>query len=133
MTIPFWCVVMVAFLPYVLAGIGLYFRITQLGGWDNDNPRAQYAQLEGTGWRVWAAQLNAWEALALFTAVVVIAHLAGADPDESAVAAIVFVITRIIHPLRYAANLSTLRSLTVVTGLMSCVYLVYLAANAGMT
>lgn len=132
MTIPFWCVVIVAFIPYLLAGTGLYFRITQLGGWDNDNPRTQYAQLEGAGWRVWAAQLNAWEALGLFTAVVVIAHLAGADPDKSAIAALVFVATRVLHPALYAANLATLRSVTVTTGLLSCAYLVYLAANTGL-
>jgi uncharacterized MAPEG superfamily protein len=132
MTIPFWCVIIVAFLPYLLAGIGLYFRITRLGGWDNDNPRAQYAKLEGAGWRAWSAQLNAWEALGLFTAVVVIAHLAGADPEKSALAAQVFVLTRLIHPVLYMANLATLRSIAVVTGLMSCGYLVYLSANAGL-
>ena len=131
MTVPFWCVVIVALLPYLLALIGLYFRISQLGGWDNDNPRAQYARLEGAGWRIWSAQLNAWEALGLFTAMVVIAHLAGADPEKSAIAAIAFTITRILHPILYAANLATLRSITVAVGLLCCAYLVYLAATAG--
>ena len=64
MTVPFWRVIIVAFIPYLLAGVGLYFRIVQFGDWDNDNPRAQYAKLEGVGWRAWNAQLNAWEAWA---------------------------------------------------------------------
>jgi len=131
MTVPFWCVIVVAFLPYLLAGVGLYFRISRLGGWDNDNPRAQYAQLEGAGWRAWAAQLNAWEALGVFTAVVVITHLAGADPARSAVAAMLFVATRLLHPVLYIANLAWLRSATVIAGLTCCAYLVYLAAVAG--
>jgi len=79
MTIPMWCLLIIAFIPYVLALLGIYFRIEQFGHWDNDNPRAQYARLEGAGWRVWAAQQNAWEALGLFTATVVVAHLAEAD------------------------------------------------------
>ena len=130
MTTPFWCLLVIAFLPYLLAVIGIYFRIKQFGGWDNDNPRAQYARLEGAGWRVWCAQQNAWEALGLFTATVVVAHLAGADPEKSAIAASVFLVTRLLHPVLYVANFATLRSITVFTGLFSCIYLFYLAANA---
>jgi len=129
MTTPFWCLLVIAFLPYILALIGIPFRIRQFGGWDNDNPRAEYARLEGAGWRVWAAQQNAWEALGLFTATVIVAHLAGADPERSAVAALVYLATRLLHPVLYIANLSTLRSITVAIGLFSCVYMFVLAAN----
>lgn len=75
MTTPMWCLLVIAFMPYVLALLGIYYRIEQFGDWDNANPRAQYARLEGAGWRVWAAQQNAWEALGLFTATVAVAHL----------------------------------------------------------
>ena len=92
MTTPFWCLLVVAFLPYLLALGGLYFRIKQFGHWDNDNPRGQYSKLEGAGWRVWASQQNAWEALGLFTATVAVAHLAGADAEKSAIAAIIFLV-----------------------------------------
>ena len=77
MTTPFWCLLVIAFLPYMLALLAIRYRIRQFGGWDNDNPRAEYARLEGAGWRAWAAQQNAWEALGLFTATVAVAHLAG--------------------------------------------------------
>ncbi len=130
MTTPFWCLLVVAFIPYVLALVAIPYRIKQFGDWDNDNPRAQYARLEGPGWRVWASQQNAWEALGLFTATVVVAHLAGADPEKSAIAAVVFVATRLLHPVLYVANLATLRSIAVTAGLFSCIYLFVLAARA---
>ena len=42
----------------------------------------------GEGARVQAAQQNAWEALPVFAAAVFVAHLAGADPERSSVAAL---------------------------------------------
>jgi uncharacterized MAPEG superfamily protein len=125
-----WCLLVIAFMPYVLALLGIYYRIEQFGDWDNANPRAQYARLEGAGWRVWAAQQNAWEALGLFTATVAVAHLAGADAEKSAVAAVVFLATRLLHPVLYVANLATLRSIAVGVGLFSCSYMFVLAADA---
>jgi len=130
MTTPMWCLLVIAFMPYVLALLGIYYRIEQFGDWDNANPRAQYARLEGAGWRVWAAQQNAWEALGLFTATVAVAHLAGADAEKSAVAAVVFLATRLLHPVLYVANLATLRSIAVGVGLFSCIYMFVLAADA---
>ena len=130
MTVPFWCLLVVALIPYVLAALGGYFRVAQLGSFDNYEPRRQYARLEGSGARAWAAQQNAWESLGLFTAAVVVAHLAGADPGHSAIAAIVFLITRLVHPILYVTNLATLRSVVVVIGVASCIYLFILAATA---
>jgi uncharacterized MAPEG superfamily protein len=130
MTTPLWCLAIVAFIPYLLALLAIPYRIKQFGDWDNNNPRAQYASMEGAGWRVWAAQQNAWEALALFSVAVVVAHLAGADAEKSALAALLFVATRVLHPVLYIANLATLRSLVVVIGLFSCIYMFILAANA---
>ena len=129
----FWCLFVIAFIPYILALIGIRYRIKQFGDWDNDNPRAEYARLEGPGWRLWAAQQNAWEALGLFTVTTVVAHLAGADPEKSAVAALVFLGTRLLHPVLYVANLSTLRSIGVTIGLFSCVFMFVLAAAATAT
>ena len=72
MTTPLIALVIVALLPYVLAGMGGPFRIKQFGKIDNNHPRQQYSQLTGMGGRVWAAQQNAWEALAIFTAAVAV-------------------------------------------------------------
>lgn len=130
MTTPFWCLTVVVFIPFILALCAGYFKTKQLGTLDNKNPRIQAAQLEGAGARAVAAQSNAWEALGLFTAVVLIAHLAGADAGKSATASLVFVATRILHPVFYISNVDVLRSLTFLVGLASCVWLVVLAAQA---
>lgn len=130
MTTPLWCLVGVALLPYVLAGLGGYFRTRQFGSIDNNLPRFQYAQLSGAGARAWAAQLNAWEALALFTAAVLVTSIAHADPAKVEVASLIFLATRILHPILYLADLATLRSIDLGIGLLSCLYMFVLAAKA---
>jgi uncharacterized MAPEG superfamily protein len=130
MTTPFWCLVIVAVIPYVLAGAGGYFKTRQFGKPDNNEPRAQAAQLEGAGARAGAAQHNAWEALALFTPAVILAHLAGADPGMSATASLLFLAARVVHPVLYIAGQATLRSLVFVVGFGSAIWLFSLAASA---
>ena len=131
MTTPLWCLVFVAFLPYLLAFTSSYFKMQQFGKIDNKNPRQQTARLEGIGARVAAAQANAWEALAVFGVVVIVAHLAHADPEASATAAMVYLATRIAHPVLYLANQATLRTLVFTVGLGCIARLIQLASAAG--
>jgi uncharacterized MAPEG superfamily protein len=129
-TTPLWCLVIVAFLPYVLAFSGSYFKMKQFGTVDNKHPRAQAARLEGAGARVVAAQANAWEALAVFTAVVAVLHLANpeaARSDKAANLAMVFVAARIAHPVFYLANIDMLRSAVFLVAMVCAVWLVVLA------
>jgi uncharacterized MAPEG superfamily protein len=128
MTTPLWCLAAVAFLPYVVAWSGAYFKVKQFGTLDNKNPRRQSARLEGVGERLAAAQANAWEALPFFTAAVVTAHLAGAAPATAATLSEVFVLTRILHPIFYAADLDKLRSLAFLVGLGCVVGLFVISA-----
>lgn len=130
MTTPLWCLFIVALMPYPLAFLSGYFKNSQLGSVDNKNPRAQALLLEGPGARTVAAQANAWEALAVFTAAVVAAHLAGADPGSSATAAMLFVVARVLHAVFYVANLDLLRSLAFVFGLGNAIWLFSLAILA---
>ena len=131
MTTPFWCLFATVLIPYVLAGVGAGQRKAQLGVVDNKNWRAnQLPKLEGMGSRVYSAQANAWEAVALFTAAVAVAHLAGADERLSAIAAIVFVIARVLHALLYLADLDKLRTLVFLVGWGCCIWLFVLAARA---
>jgi uncharacterized MAPEG superfamily protein len=90
----------------------------------------QAAALTGTGARVNAAQLNAWEALAVFSASVFVAHLAGADPGGSATASVVFVAARILHAVFYVTDLAPLRSLSFAVAFGACLRLFWLAAAA---
>jgi len=129
MTTPFWCLLVVMVIPYLLSTSTGYVRVKQLGSLDNKYPRAQAAQLEGVGARLVAAQANAWEALPIFTAAVLVAHVGGADPEKSATAAIVFVAARIAHAFAYAANIDVLRSIAFLVGLASAIRLFLLAGG----
>jgi len=71
--IPFLCLAIVLLMPYVLATYGAYYRKKSFGMLDNANPRAQAAQLDAYGARIYAAQQNAWEAATLFSASVLAA------------------------------------------------------------
>ena len=131
MTIPFWCLLITVLIPYVLAGFGAYQRKAQLGEIDNKNWRStQLPALEGIGSRAYAAQANTWEAIAMFTAAVAVAHLAGADPATSATAAMIFVGARVAHTIFYLADLDMLRSLSFVVGWACCLWLFGLAIRA---
>ncbi len=130
MTTPFWCLFIVAMIPYVLAGLGGYFKIQQFGKLDNNHPRIQAADLRGIGARAYAAQMNAWEAVALFAAAVLVAHLAGADPRLSAMASVIFVIARLVHPILYISNLASFRTGVFTVGLLCSFWLFVLAARA---
>lgn len=127
MTIPFWCLLIVLIIPYLLAGVAGYFKTTQLGTLDNNNPRQQSAALTGAGARAFAAQQNAWEAMAVFTAAVLVAHFAGADAQMSANLAMAFVAFRLLHAVAYIADWATLRSLLFVGALASAIWLFILA------
>jgi len=130
MTTPFWCLLVIAFIPYVLAPVGGFFKTRQFGTLDNKNPRLQSAQLEGPGARAQAAQENAWEALAVFGTVVVVNHLAGGDPGASATASLLYLVTRIVHPIAYIADIDKLRSGIFLVGIGSLVWMWVLAARA---
>jgi len=130
MTTPFWCLLIAMLLPIVLSMTGGYFRMREFGTLDNKHPRLQAAKLEGTGARVYAAQQNAWEAFAMFTAAVAVAHMAGADPARSATAALLFIAARVGHAVFYIANVDWARSLIFFVAIGSCIWLFVLAAQA---
>ena len=128
MTTPLICLLIVLLLPIVLAGVGGYYRSREPGGFDNSNPREQAKHLAGAGARAYAAQQNAWEAIALFTPAVLVAHLLQADPAMSASLAVAFVGFRVAHALCYLANLATLRSLAFTGALVCVIWLFVLGA-----
>ncbi|MGV3527112.1 MAG: MAPEG family protein [Candidatus Sericytochromatia bacterium] len=130
MTLPLWCLFVASLLPYVCAGIGAYYRLQLPGGPDNKEPRQQVLKLEGPGARAYAAQQNAWEALALFSAAVLINHLAHGEPGSSATAALIFVAARVLHPVLYVLNQDKLRSLSWAVGFGCCMWLIGLGINA---
>jgi uncharacterized MAPEG superfamily protein len=130
MTTPLWCLLIVAVLPYVLSFAGGYFKMRQFGAIDNKHPRIQAAKLEGVGARAHAAQGNAWEALGFFTAVLAVLHFANPEAARSSTAAnlsLVFLATRVLHPILYLANLDIARSSVFLVGLGCGIWLLRLA------
>lgn len=124
----YWCVVAVILLPYPLATYGLIYRQKTLGVIDNDNPRAQAAELDSFGARIYASQQNAWENAILFIGSVMVNQLAGGDVQQAALPACIFVVMRLCHPITYLMGWSNLRSLVNTTGLACCAWLIMQAA-----
>lgn len=123
MTTPMICLLVTLLLPLLLAGVGGFYRSREPGGMDNNDPRAQASQLTGAGARAYAAQQNAWEAVALFAPAVLVAHVLGADPATSATLAVTFVGLRVVHGICYLADLATLRSIAFVASLVCVIWL----------
>lgn len=123
-----WCLIVITFLPFVLAMIGGAFRKQQLGVFDNKLPRIQQMQLTGIAARAMGAQQNAWEALMMFVPIVMVVQIVGVDPVKSGLTAIVFVVLRLLHAIFYVANLDALRSLVFLFGIVCLIRLVVLAA-----
>ena len=128
MTTPLWCLMIATFLPFVWVFAGHAFRYRQFGNIDNNHPRLQQAQLTGVGARALAAQQNAWEALAMFTPAVLIAHLTGATAGHAATASMLFIAARIAHGCLYLADLGSLRSLIWMVGAGAVIWLFVIAA-----
>ncbi|GGC00600.1 membrane protein [Marinobacterium zhoushanense] len=120
----------VSILPILLAVAGGYFRVSELGKFDNHRPREQQAVLTGAGARVVAAQKNAWEALIFFAAVTLIAVASPVDLDKLSAPAYLFLASRVVHPIMYAADLAALRSIVFAVGWFACIYIFLIAYSA---
>ncbi len=107
MTIAFWCLLVVAVLPIVCAGIA------KAGGeaYDNHNPREWLDRQEGFRKRATAAQQNSWEAFGFFTAAVFVAHASGGPSEAVDQMAMAFVVARALYILTYVADWAMLRTL----------------------
>ena len=117
-------------LPYLLAAYGGYYRKKSLGMLDNENPRAQAAQLDAYGARIYASQQNAWEAATLFAASVLAAKVAGASLSDMVIPCVLFLAFRVLHPIAYLKGWSTLRSTVSTAGLVCCAWLLVSAVIA---
>jgi uncharacterized MAPEG superfamily protein len=128
MTTPLWCLVIATFLPFAWVFTGHALRQRQFGNIDNNHPRQQQALMTGAGARAMAAQQNSWEALAMFTPAVLVAHVNGATTGHAAIAAMLFIAARVVHGCLYLADLASLRSLVWMVGAGSVIWLFAIAA-----
>lgn len=113
-TIAFGCILVMAALPIVCAGIaksGKFGMRRSEGGYDNHDPRRWLEQQ--SAWRARAnnAQANTFEALPFFFAAVIVAHLMQAPQARVDALAVAFVLLRIAYVGAYLADKANLRSL----------------------
>ena len=114
MTLAEICILVACLLPIVCAGIAKsrgFGKPRREGGFDNHNPRAWLAGLQGWQARAHAAQLNSFEVLPLFIAGVLVAqHHHAAQYTVNALAA-AFIVLRIGFICAYLADRANLRSI----------------------
>lgn len=127
MNIPVFVLMMLCILPINCAWVSGYFRQKQLGAIDNKNPRAQNTQLTGAGARAVAAQLNAWEALAVYSAALLALTIAQVPAATYATLTLVLLGCRIAHAVCYITNQDIVRSLAFLGSYGICIYLFVLA------
>jgi uncharacterized MAPEG superfamily protein len=125
-TVAYWCVLVMALMPVVCAGIaksGMMGTPRREGGYDNDNPR-NWLSLQ-TDWRARAnnAQANTFEALPFFFAAVIIAHQLQAPQWRIDLLALAFVGLRAVYVAAYVKNKANLRS---------AVWVIALLVNVGL-
>jgi uncharacterized MAPEG superfamily protein len=112
-TIAHWCVLVMAVMPIVCAGIAKYGMFTispKKGGYDNNNPRSWLAKQTDWRARANAAQANTFEALPFFFAAVIIAHQLQARQTVLDILALMFVFLRAAYVLMYVADMAKTRS-----------------------
>jgi uncharacterized MAPEG superfamily protein len=121
------CLLIVMVMPLALAISTVPFRVSQFGKPDFQQPRRQAEQLVGVGYRIYAAQKNAWEALLLFSAALVFVSLAGIDFNDLMSAAIIFVAARMLHAVFYILNIGSLRFIAFLASVASVGWIVVMA------
>jgi uncharacterized MAPEG superfamily protein len=124
MTTALWCLMIATVLPIVCTGIAKW----GFEGFDNHRPREWLAKQSGWRARANAAQANSWEALAIFTAAVLTAHLVEAPQPRIDLLALVFTAARVAYIVCYVADLATLRSLVWLVGLGASLALFFAGA-----
>ena len=108
MTFAFWCIPLAMFLPLIWAAVAK----ASASGYDNNQPRAWLAKLEGRAKRADWAQQNSYEAFPPFVAGVIVAHLTGSEQMTIDIIAGIFMLFRIAHGIFYIQDNGTLRSLS---------------------
>jgi uncharacterized MAPEG superfamily protein len=127
-TIAYWCVLLMAILPTVCAGIakyGMFSKSQRDGGYDNHNPRGWLAAQTDWRARANAAQANTFEALPFFFAAVIIAHQLQGRQTMIDILAFMFVLLRIAYVLMYVADMAKTRSAVWVAALLVNVWILF--------
>ena len=127
-TVAYWCVLFMAFLPIVCAGIAKYGKFSKSrsdGEYDNHNPRVWLAKQTEWRARANAAQANTFESLPFFFAAVIIAHQLQARQIVVDILAFMFIVLRIAYVLMYVADMAKTRSAVWFAALLVNIWLLF--------
>lgn len=118
------CLFIAGLLPFV-AKVPVGIAMNKLGGYDNNNPRAQQERLEGIGARGLAAHQNAFESFIIFAPAVLLAIATNHTGALIQQLAIVHVVSRVLYNIAYLFDYSTTRSLIWFVGIISSFTIMY--------
>lgn len=113
------CLLIILILPYI-AKFPMGYAMNKLGGYDNHHPRVQQEKLTGFGARALGAHQNSFEALSVFSAVVLAAIATQHISYLAQVLAVVYVVSRVVYHVFYLMDLAGLRSLVWFVGYLCC-------------
>lgn len=100
-------------MPYVLDRIAVRGLIDAVGYPENPKPQSAWAQ------RLMKAHANAVENLAVFAALVLVAHAVGLTNATIASACVVYFWARVVHVLAYTFGIPWIRTLAFAVGFFS--------------
>lgn len=109
----------VAMLLPFLAKAPLAFAMQKAGGYDNHNPRAQQAALQGFGQRANAAHYNSFEALLIYACAVFSAVGLNAVDSTAVTLGWIFIASRIAYLLCYWLDYASIRSTVWAIGMVA--------------
>ena len=117
MTTAYWCVLVVALMPYVASSVA------KAGGerYNNRDPRRWLEQQQGFRARADAAQANSFEAFPFFAVAVIVAHLTQAPQDRVDALAVIFIVARASYIVCYLADWHWARSIVWTIGFVATI------------
>ena len=88
-------------------------------GYDQSAPRAMFDKLPAYAQRATWAHQNSFEALTIYGLFALMAYATGVESDWAKIAAIAFLVARLLYSVFYIANIPLLRSMMFAIGSLS--------------
>ncbi|MBD2596643.1 MAPEG family protein [Nostoc sp. MBR 210] len=117
MTIFLYCIAAAAVLIYLPFLLVAYARLSV--GYDISAPRAMFDKLPPYAQRATWAHQNSFETFMIFAVAALMAYVTNVNSSVAVVAAIAFVVTRLLYSIFYILNVPLLRSLMFAIGSLS--------------
>ncbi len=126
MTLSYWCILIAGLMPVFTIAVAKYGR----RDFDNAEPRAWLDKQTGVRRRADYAHRNHFEAFPFFAAAVLVAQQVGSPQGQIDIAALVFIVARILYTVLYLTDKPSPRSAVWLIGYLSVIALFVIAARA---